>query len=139
MCGLRIDQRMTLPIDVEDCPTISHEAIVAASDDSTLALVLELTNPSKGSLLCRRERKAMDREHIKHASNEAQIIKLIDRTDNLHELAADVYDQLAPHDFAALYAKESELLLHAIHAADEALATQLLCAIAKVYLMIDYP
>lgn len=91
---------------VEDCPQISREQIAAVA--GVLELVLEVTNPSKGSELPRAERKKMDREHVAKASFWGKYIKLLDRIDNIQEM-----DQ-ADNDFKILYARESLLLAEAI-------------------------
>ena len=87
------------------------------------ALVGELTNPSKGSSAPRRERKAQDRDQLAQASREAKIIKLLDRIDNLNELAG------APSEFASTYSEESRLLAEAIGDADYNLKQELLAMI----------
>ena len=69
-----------------------------------LKLVQELTNPSKGSILPRSERKKMDREHLKEVSVEAKFIKIIDRAVNLRDMAG------AEMGFRRKYATESYAL-----------------------------
>lgn len=71
---------------LEDCPQIGVDELRAAIGDDALALVREVTNPSKGFPdLPRAERKAMDRAHIAVISTRAKLIKLADRADNLRE------------------------------------------------------
>lgn len=95
---------------VEDCPESFVEEI-RQLDPAVLALVMELTNPSKQRPdLKRAERKKMDRDHLVHVSPEAKVIKLIDRRANLMEIAG----QPADPTFKLLYANESELLLEAL-------------------------
>lgn len=94
---------------VEDCPSSFIEDI-RQLDPAVLALVMELTNPSKSSSLSRAARKQMDRDHLAHVSPEAKVIKLIDRRANLMEIA----DQPADPNFKLMYANESELLLEAL-------------------------
>src|SRR5690606_5988102 len=71
---------------LEDCPHISPDEIVEASGEAVLKLVRELTNPSKGVKAPRAVRKQMDRDHLKHVSWDAKIIKLFDRICNLRDL-----------------------------------------------------
>ena len=109
---------------IEDCPKITKERIIDETDESTYNLVLELTNPSKGSKAPRAVRKRQDRDHLAIASWEAKIIKLVDRIVNL----SDVH-QSPDKDFAVLYAQESELLLDCIKDADESLTKELMSLI----------
>lgn len=93
---------------LEDCPGVEIPAYFGAW---VQRLVQGLTNPSKQHpTLPRNERKAMDRQHLKNCEGWVQIIKLIDRIDNVREL-----DQ-APADFRSLYIRESELLCEALDA-----------------------
>ena len=110
----------------EDCPQITDEQIVEATDADTLSLVCELTNPSKSSTAPRRIRKQMDRDHLATVSWEAKIIKLIDRTVNLKDMA-DCPDK----GFLGLYASESRKLWEILKDADKILADQLLKRIEK--------
>lgn len=91
---------------------IMYCQLVAATNVNIAARVREVTNPSKDSHLSRPERKKMDRDHLATVSIPAKIMKLIDRTDNLHQL------DLAPLDFRKLYHKESVLLLDALGTVD---------------------
>lgn len=118
---------------LEDCPKITEQMILDATSASTLRIVKELTNPSKGSKLSRPKRKHWDREHLKTASRNAKIIKLIDRYDNLSELLLDMQHNADARKFARLYAKESKKLLYAIHDAHDKWSISLLVAIGKVY------
>ncbi len=96
---------------LEDCPGIQHTAIVSVAGEDTYKLVLELTNPSKGSKLRRAERKRMDREHLKTVSWEAKVIKFFDRSCNLRDLTS-----CDEKDFLRLYADESQLLWNEVFA-----------------------
>lgn len=69
-----------------------------------------MTNKSKGLNLPRAERKAMDRKRLADAPSEIKLIKLLDRIDNLSEMAE------AKDDFKKLYAEESILLAETIGA-----------------------
>lgn len=109
---------------VEDCPQITNEQIIEATDVETLNLVNELINPSKASKAPRKVRKQMDRDHLATVSWEAKIIKLIDRTVNLKDMAS-----CPDKDFLGLYAFESYQLWEIIKDADQYLADQLLTKI----------
>jgi len=112
---------------LEDCPHISEREIVDFTDVDVLKLVKELTNPSKGSKASRSVRKQMDRDHLRHVSWEAKVIKLIDRTCNLGDL------QLCPDNgFVRLYANESRLLLECLNGTHLVLESELLKAIESV-------
>lgn len=108
----------------EDCPQISHERIVSETDIETLNLVLELTNPSKGSKEPRAVRKKMDRDHLATVSWEAKVIKLCDRIVNLSDM-----QKCPDKSFIALYAKESRALLEVLRGTDQELELELLTAI----------
>lgn len=90
--------------DLLEDTTITEQEILDVSNAATVSLVKELTNPSKGSILSRDQRKAMDRKHLQGVSREAKIIKLIDRTCNLKDMAG------APGGFKRIYLEESKLL-----------------------------
>jgi hypothetical protein len=90
---------------LEDCPHIPHEAIQIVAGEDTYKLVLELTNPSKGSKRPRAVRKQMDREHIKAGSWEAKVLKFFDRVENLRDM-----EKCEEKDFLALYGGESQAL-----------------------------
>jgi len=95
--------------DVLEDTTTPASQIEMVCGKETLALVVELTNPSnKFPQISRAERKQMDREHIHSCSYEAQVIKALDRIDNLNEISA------APKDFRELYCQESMLLCKAL-------------------------
>lgn len=76
---------------------------------SVRIIVDQLTNPSKKHPhLNRADRKKMDREHIAASADCTKVIKMIDRYDNLCDLAE------AKDDFKRVYAKESLVLVQAI-------------------------
>jgi len=117
----------------EDCPQISDERIVGETDEETLKLVLELTNPSKGSKEPRAVRKKMDRDHLAVVSWEAKVIKLCDRILNLLDLKMNArLPNGPPKDFLALYAKESRALLEALEGTDEMLELELVVRITSI-------
>jgi len=110
---------------VEDTPHTLEE-VAAEFGPEVARLVGELTNPSKGSDAPRRERKRQDREHLTRISVEAKIIKLLDRIDNLREMAA------APRGFVRLYCEESRLLAEVIGDADPDLKAELLESVQRL-------
>lgn len=74
-------------------------------------LVEMLTNPSKKHPELRRaERKKMDREHYHDAPDWIKAVKLVDRTDNLQDMAGDGTED----DFVQLYLEESRLLIEVL-------------------------
>lgn len=95
---------------LEDTKTTEQE-ILDVAGPNVLALVKELTNPSKGSKLNRAARKQMDLEHLATVSREAKIIKLADRLDNIKDIAA------VDDDFKFVYLNETKQLLPAIYSA----------------------
>ncbi len=110
---------------IEDATDVGHrlfvrEQIRSRVGDDVLAVVLELTNPSKDHPgLMRAQRKAMDRAHLAKASLDARFVKLADRTCNINEaiqdcLAAEASERGGRNQcesFLSLYLKESRLLL----------------------------
>src|SRR5262245_46578040 len=70
---------------IEDCD-VDRSDIDARFGPWVEALVLQLTNPSKGSPAPRAERKALDHAHIASASLWARKLKAIDRLDNLRDM-----------------------------------------------------
>jgi (p)ppGpp synthase/HD superfamily hydrolase len=94
---------------IEDCAPELRGAMKLLFPQSVCNLVQELTNPSKDHPeLKRAERKAMDRNHLASVSDEAKIIKLVDRIDNLREMTG------AEPDFLLLYSRESRMLADAL-------------------------
>jgi len=130
----KLMQRASWLHDVkEDCPQISDDRIVSETDEETLKLVLELTNPSKGSKEPRAVRKKMDRDHLAVVSWEAKVIKLCDRILNLLDLKMNaLLPNGPPKDFLALYAKESRLLLEVLEGTDEMLELELAVRITSI-------
>jgi len=112
--------------DVPEDTEKTDADIRAAFGHPIADLVKELTNPSKGMKLGRAKRKQIDRDHLATVSREAQVIKLLDRIDNIKDLGQ------APDDFKKLYAHESRLLADVIGHADLELKAELLEAIKKL-------
>ena len=112
---------------IEDCPQITVDALRAAIGDDALALVQEVTNPSKGFPdLPRAERKSMDRAHIAVISRRAKLIKLADRADNLTDGAKS-----PDKAWIATYVAESRLLAEVLKGTDERLEDELAIALEK--------
>lgn len=93
---------------LEDCPQITEDEILAATNKTTLRIVQEMTNPSKEIVMPRAERKQMDRNHLAKCSTYTKLIKLADRIDNLNDMKG------MDRGFCRLYALESALLLVAL-------------------------
>jgi len=110
---------------VEDTPHTLDD-VSAEFGPEVARLVEELTNPSKGSKAPRRERKQQDREHLVRVSDEAKIIKLLDRIDNLQEMSG------APIDFKRTYCEESRLLADVIGDTDPELKAELLDSVERL-------
>jgi guanosine-3',5'-bis(diphosphate) 3'-pyrophosphohydrolase len=112
---------------LEDCPQVGEAELRAAIGDDALALVREVTNPSKGFPdLPRAERKAMDRAHIAVISRRAKLIKLADRADNLREGAGS-----PDKAWIATYVGESRTLAEVLKGTDEALERDLADALER--------
>jgi (p)ppGpp synthase/HD superfamily hydrolase len=105
---------------LEDCPQITEQEILDATGPEVLALVKELTNPSKGVKAPRAVRKQMDRDHLAVVSKEAKVIKLADRICNLRDI------EQGDKDFIPLYTAESRALLEVLKGTNEVLEGQLL-------------
>lgn len=110
---------------IEDTPW-SVQDIEKTTNKEVAALVVALTNTSKGSKLPREDRKAIDRAHLVKASPEAKLIKMIDRLDNLADMAG------ADGNFKVLYAKESLLLAETVGDADAGLKAEILAVCEKM-------
>ncbi len=94
---------------LEDCKQITYDHLEDVIGSAAAELVRRLTNPSKRfSHLTRAEKKKMDREHIAEQSVVARCVKLLDRIDNVNDMA------LAPAADQRRYARESRLLLNAL-------------------------
>lgn len=111
-------QKFNLGEDIE-CATAMHdtiedtdvtkEEILEVSNQNVLKLIIEVTNPSKQSNQNRKTRKKIDREHLAKVSDEAKIIKLCDRIDNLNDLKGCL-----DFDYIQLYVNESKSLLEVL-------------------------
>lgn len=111
---------------LEDTDATEEEIINSSSEDALL-LIKELTNPSKGLDLPRHQRKQIDRDHIKHISVYAKLIKLIDRTCNLNDMHG------ADNEFKKTYLEESQLLLECIKHASIVLTDRYIRAMGRLY------
>jgi (p)ppGpp synthase/HD superfamily hydrolase len=105
---------------LEDCE-VSLAQLHKEFGGAVVALVVELTNPSKKfPSLKRAARKDMDRAYLGGVSAEAQLIKIIDRLDNISEISQ------APIDFQKIYKTESINLAHSLKKAPPGLIEQLI-------------
>lgn len=94
---------------IEDCDPKWSDVIQQSFSERVFSLVTELTNPSKAHpKLSRKDRKSYDRQHYQTASRWAKIIKLVDRIDNLRDMAG------AENGFKSLYLQESILLANVL-------------------------
>ena len=112
--------------DVVEDTQHTLDEISAEFGPDVARLVGELTNPSKGMKAPRSERKRLDRNHLAGVSVEAKIIKLLDRIDNVDEMAG------APDGFLRKYSEESRLLAEVIGDADPELKAELLDRIERL-------
>lgn len=101
---------------IEDCGYSPGMLLEKGFSETTVQLVVELTNPSKEQPhLPRAHRTAIDRQHIANVSEKAKRIKLADRVDNLRDM------DLAKESFKSLYVAESILLCEQLKNVDEEL------------------
>ena len=114
---------------VEDC-NVTVKEIRGQFGDSVAELVDHMTNKSKQTKLSREKRKKLDRERLAKAPQEAKILKLYDRIDNLSDAAA------FEGAFRKLYANESLELVKVLRDADSGLADELE-KLAKSLLVLD--
>jgi (p)ppGpp synthase/HD superfamily hydrolase len=112
---------------IEDCGVSEQDLVDAGFPPPTVALVVELTNSSKGLRpFPRATKKQMDRDRLRHVSRRAKRLKLLDRIDNLQGLAG------ADDDFRNLYVAESVLLIECIGDAAPELAESALVEIERM-------
>lgn len=111
----------------EDCGAMIDDLARVFGAD-VAGLVDELTNRSKQThpTANRAQRKAIDIARIAEAGLAARKIKLVDRLDNLKEVAN------GPLDFIALYCKESAALLAALKGTDTGLEAAVAAQIATL-------
>lgn len=106
---------------VEDCD-VSFKTIREEFGYNVMELVYYLTNPSKNFPFLRRgERKAIDRHQLAASPSPVQLIKVIDRIDNLKDMSG------GPSDFKQLYARESLQLVEVLTLAPDDLRKELTC------------
>ena len=109
---------------IEDCGYTAERLLAEGMTEKTMQLVVELTNPSKQHPeLSRSERMQLDREHMRNISFAARRLKMLDRIDNLRDVAE------APGDFRSLYAAETVLLTDELQDVDPRLLEDLFQAI----------
>ena len=105
--------------DVVEDSDLTVEDIRQEFGDDVALWVGELTNPVYDGL-SRQERNEMDFARLAIASNEAKVIKLADRIDNLGGVLS-----CSSNEKALRYLEESRLLLEALGGAQERLESQL--------------
>jgi len=109
--------------DVVEDTSFTAEDLRKEFGEEVADLVSELTNTSKQYPgLSRAQRKQIDRYHIAKISNDAKMIKLVDRLDNLRDV---VTDSKAPEDFVLTYCMESGKLLEVLVGVNEGLENEL--------------
>jgi guanosine-3',5'-bis(diphosphate) 3'-pyrophosphohydrolase len=89
---------------VEDCGVTLMEIqeLFGEAVSSYVKMLTDISKPTDGN---REVRKAIDREHIRHAMPQAKTVKLADLIDNSRSILK--YDP----DFAVIYMREKKLLL----------------------------
>lgn len=92
---------------IEDTET-SYDDIYRNFGETVADLVMEVTDVSKPSDGNREIRKAIDREHLRKASADAQTIKLADLIDNTKSIVGH------DHGFARVYLAEKKRLLQVL-------------------------
>jgi len=108
--------------DVLEDTSHTVEDLIIRLGSKVAGLVVELTNTSKETGAPRDVRKRLDHERLSKVSEEAKLIKLCDRIDNMQE----TYEANAPHDFLKKYRKESlDLLENALKGTDKVLELKL--------------
>ena len=108
---------------LEDCGQVCLKDIYEEFGVKVSDLVIELTNPSKKfPTLKRAARKEMDRLYLNTCSANAQLIKVIDRLDNIRDMEG------APDDFKSLYFDETILLAQTLTKAPAGLVEELMRA-----------
>ncbi len=107
--------------DTREDTSLSQDEIVSRFGLVVYKLIEDLTNPSKSSKEDRATRKKMDLLHLRHSSDQAKIIKLYDRLDNLQEMTTNDFSG----NFIRMYAMESLDLAGTIGDACPTLAMEL--------------
>jgi hypothetical protein len=103
---------------VEDCG-VTVDQLRDQFGDKVAELVDHMTNRSKQTGLPREQRKKIDRDRLALAPQDAKILKLFDRIDNLSDAAT------FQGSFRRLYANESLELVKILQDADPKLAEEL--------------
>lgn len=112
---------------LEDCPQVKEATLRLSIGNDALALVKEVTNPSKAHPdLPRAERKAMDRAHVATVSKRAKLLKLADRADNLTDGA-----KCPDKEWIATYVAESRLLFEVLKGTDDVLEDDFAVALER--------
>jgi guanosine-3',5'-bis(diphosphate) 3'-pyrophosphohydrolase len=111
---------------VEDQPErCSFELLTMLFGDTVASLVHDVTNVNDGAR-DRAERKALDRKRLATISTAGKVLKMIDRRDNVNDLAYDILrGACIDIDFGVTYAQETLLLVPVLAQANQALADRL--------------
>lgn len=113
---------------IEDSETTEAE-VRAAFGNVVADRVAAMTDPPEWSSLPRREKKARQAEHMRHAEREVRRIKLADQTSNLRDIARE--PEAWDPDDAAGYIEGAELVVAACRGADPLLETAFDAAAAE--------
>jgi len=104
--------------DVVEDTDVTIEVVRSEFGDNVAELVDDLTDVSKPRDGNRKFRKAMDRDHLSHASARAQTIKLADLISNTADISVN------DPSFAKVYFAEKELLLTVLVKGDPVLRSR---------------
>lgn len=125
--GLPIEvQQAALLHDVLEDTGVSKEGLEQDFGPYVTNLVVELTNPSRSDEHAekpRAERKRIDREHLAKVSAYAKMLKMLDRIDNLQDIAS------FRSKFQRMYIQESGELFKVLQNANWAIAKELMSEI----------
>jgi len=111
--------------DVLEDTAITADCLRLEFSRFVVDIVVELTNQFTDTSDIRAVRKAKERDRLATVSPIAKIIKMLDREDNLRDMAH-------PCRFRDLYIEESKKLLPALADADEEIAARLAAVIANI-------
>lgn len=104
---------------IEDCDVTADDLRREGFSETTITLVVELTNPSKQhEHEPRVVRKQIDRDHLSQVSRSAKRLKMIDCLDNVRDVIG------AKAEFRSLFVAEVVLLMTQLCSADAELAEQ---------------
>lgn len=105
--------------DVIEDSSVMYDDLIVRFTPSTASIVLDLTDYQKPDEAPRAVRKRKYRERLSKAWKVSQTIKVVDRIDNLRDMAG------APDDFKELYAAESFAMANVLGKVDKDLLEEL--------------